>query len=139
MYSLLLFLAMIAVFDSQALAVFKRRREIGTLSALGLTKNKIALLFTTEGVLYMVFAAISTAILGMPVFWYFAKFGYRLPSGYEDFGMPGFSEPIYFSYPITIIMGTLMFLLALTAIVSWLPTRRIASLKPTDALRGKVR
>ena len=139
MYSLLLFLAMIAVFDSQALAVFKRRREIGTLSALGLTKNKIALLFTTEGVLYMVFAAISSAILGMPVFWYFAKFGYRLPSGYEDFGMPGFSEPIYFSYPITIIMGTLMFLLVLTAIVSWLPTRRIASLKPTDALRGKVR
>lgn len=138
MYGLLLFLAMIAVFDSQALAVFKRRREIGTLSALGMTKGKIALLFTTEGVLYMVFASIVAVVLGFPLFWYFAVYGYRIPAGYEDFGMPGFSEPIRFSYPLPLILGTLAFVFVLTAFVSWLPTRRIASLKPTDALRGKV-
>lgn len=138
MYALLLFLAMIAVFDSQALAVFKRRKEIGTLTALGMTTGKIALLFTTEGVFYMLFASVLAAILGFPLFWYFAVYGYRIPAGYEDFGMPGFSEPIYFSYPISIILGTLAFVFVLTAFVSWLPTRRIASLKPTDALRGKV-
>lgn len=138
MYGLLLFLAMIAVFDSQALAVFKRRREIGTLTALGMTKAKIALLFTTEGVLYMGFASVGSAVLGFPLFWYFAVYGYRLPKGYEDFGMPGFSEPIYFSYPFPIIFGTLLIVFCLTAFVSWLPTRKIASLKPTDALRGKV-
>jgi ABC-type lipoprotein release transport system permease subunit len=138
MYGLLLFLAMIAVFDTQALAVFKRRREIGTLTALGMTKARIALLFTTEGILYMGFASICSAIMGFPLFWYFAVYGYRLPKGYDDFGMPGFSEPIYFSYPFPIIFGTLFIVFILTAFVSWLPTRKIASLKPTDALRGKV-
>jgi len=138
MYGLMLFLAMIAVFDSQALAVFKRRREIGTLTALGMTQNKIAMLFTAEGVCYMLFATVGAAVLGFPLFYYFAISGYKLPTGYEDFGMIGFSEPIYFSYPLHIIFGTIIALFALTAFVSWLPTRKIARLNPTDALRGKV-
>lgn len=138
MYGLLLFLAMIAIFDTQALAVFKRRKEIGTLSALGLPLSKITLLFTLEGVMYMVFASILSAVLGFPLFWYFAKYGYRLPKGYEDFGIQGFSEPIYFTYPLGLIFATLLFVFVLTAIISWIPTRKIAKLNPTDALRGKV-
>ncbi len=138
MYGLLLFLAMLAIFDTQALAVFKRRKEIGTLAALGVTKEKIALLFTLEGVLYMVFATVLSLVLGFPLFWYFARYGYQIPDGYEDFGIQGFSEPIYFSYPLGLIGGTLLFVFVLTAVVSWLPTRKIARLNPVDALRGKV-
>jgi ABC-type antimicrobial peptide transport system permease subunit len=76
--------------------------------------------------------------LGFPLFWYFAKYGYQIPKGYDDFGIQGFSEPIYFSYPLGLIGGTLLFVFVLTAVVSWLPTRKIARLNPVDALRGKV-
>jgi len=48
-YSLFMFLAMIAIFDTQALAVFKRRKEIGTLTALGMSQRQITTLFTMEG------------------------------------------------------------------------------------------
>ncbi|MDZ4182536.1 MAG: FtsX-like permease family protein, partial [Candidatus Cloacimonadaceae bacterium] len=138
MFGLLLFLAMLAIFDTQALALFRRRKEIGTLSALGMTKRQIILLFTSEGVMYMLFAVVMGAVLGFPFFYYFAVKGYVLPAEYDEFGMIGFSEPIKFLYPPGILLGTILFMFVLTAFVSWLPARRISSMKITDALRGKV-
>ena len=139
MFALLLFLAMIAIFDTQILALFKRRREIGTLSALGMQKSRIIALFTLEGILYMVFSIFFTAVLGFPIFWYFAKYGYRIPQGFDSFGMAGMSDVIRFQYPISIILGTIVFVFVLTAIVSWIPSARIARMNPTDALRGKAK
>jgi putative ABC transport system permease protein len=138
MYALLVFLSMIAIFDTQALAVFKRRREIGTLSALGFTKAKITMLFTVEGSLYTVFAILATPILGFPLFWYFATSGFPIMEGYDEFGMMGFTEPIKFVYPIDEIAVVFIVILLFTMFVSWLPTRKIARMNPVDALRGKV-
>lgn len=137
-YGLLMFLAMIAVFDSQALAVFKRRKEIGTFAALGMTKGQIIRLFTAEGVLYFLFAIVMTAVLGFPLFWYFATTGYVLPSGYDDFAIAGMTDAIRFSYPPTLVLSVIFWVGLITTVVSWLPARKIANMKPTDALRGKV-
>lgn len=138
MYALLVFLAMIAIFDTQALAVFKRRREIGTLAALGLTHKKIMLLFTTEGTLYTAFAILLTPILGFPVFWYFAVYGFPIIEGYDEFELPGFTEPIKFLYPVNEIIVVLIMILLFTIFVSWLATRKITKMNTVDALRGKV-
>jgi ABC-type antimicrobial peptide transport system permease subunit len=139
LFALLLFLGMIAIFDTQILALFKRRKEIGMLNAMGMTRNQIVLLFTTEGVLYMIFSLFFTAVLGYPLFWYFAVHGYKMPEGFEEWGFAGFSEPILFEYPFKIILGTVLFVFVLTAFVSWLPSAKIAKMKPTDALRGKFK
>ncbi len=136
-FSMLIFLAMLAIFDTQALAIFKRRKEIGMLSALGMTKRQIIALFTTEGVLYMLFAALAAIPLGFPFFYYFSAHGLALPMGYDSFGIVGFDEPLKFHYSIPLIMLTLLFLIGLTAVVSWLPARKIARMNPTEALRGK--
>lgn len=138
MYALLVFLAMIAIFDTQALAVFKRRKEIGTLAALGFTKAKIVLLFTLEGTIYTVCAILATPILGFPLFYYFATSGFPILEGYDEFGLPGFTEPIKFLYPIDEILMVFFVILIFTVFVSWLPTRKIAKMNPVDALRGKV-
>lgn len=137
-FALLLFLGMIAIFDTQVLALFKRRKEIGTLSALGMTKRQIVLLFTTEGVMYMWFSIFFTFVLGFPLFWYYAVYGYRMPSGFEDMGVAGMSDAIHFQYPAHIVFGTILFVFVLTALVSWIPASRIARMNPTDALRGKI-
>lgn len=137
-YSLLVFLAMLSIFDTQALAVFRRRKEIGTLSAMGLTKGKIIGLFTLEGVLYTFFAMLLTPILGFPLFWYFARFGFPVLEGFDAFGLPGFVEPIMYQYPLDEILVIFAAILVLTVFVSWLPARKISKLNPVDALRGKV-
>jgi ABC-type lipoprotein release transport system permease subunit len=138
MYALLVFLAMIAIFDTQALAVFKRRKEIGTLAALGFTKAKIILLFTLEGSIYTLLAIIATPILGFPLFYYFSTAGFPVIDGYDEFGLPGFTEPIKFIYPIYEILIVFLVILLFTIFVSWLPTRKIAKMNPVDALRNKV-
>ncbi len=135
LFVLMIFLAMLAIFDTQALAIFKRRKEIGMLSALGMTKGQIIRLFTLEGALYMLLAIVATLVLGFPLFWYFAVKGFSLPGG-VDFGVVGFDRPLQFVYPLPLILMTLALMFILTAFVSWLPVRRIASLNVVETLKG---
>jgi ABC-type lipoprotein release transport system permease subunit len=46
-------------------------------------------------------------------------------------------ERLYSTYTPALIFGTTVLVLVVTTIVSYLPTRKIAKLKPTDALRGR--
>ena len=137
LFGLFLFLAMLAIFDTQILALFKRRKEIGTLAALGMTERQIIGLFTVEGLLYLFYATIISIVLGLPLFLWFGLKGWVLPESYSDFGMVGFTETIYFKYPPWLILLVLGVMFVTTALASWLPTLRIARLKPTEALRGK--
>jgi putative ABC transport system permease protein len=138
MYGILIFLAMIAIFDTQVLAVFKRRREIGTFTALGMTQRQIIRMFTVEGMMYAVLASVAAGILGLPLFIYYGTKGWQLPSAYDVFGIAGFKDSIIFYYSPQMILTTIVLILIMTAFTSWIPTLRIARLRPTDALRGRL-
>ncbi len=138
MYAILLFLAMIAIFDTQILAIFRRRKEMGTMMAMGMTRLKIIQLFTLEGVLHAVMAIFLGALYGIPLLRYFEKVGMQLGTSAKDWGLSGIDDALYPVYGWKLVLGTIILVLIITTIVSYLPTRRIAKLKPTDALRGKM-
>ncbi len=138
MYAILLFLAMIAIFDTQILAIFRRRKEMGTMMAMGMTRPKIIQLFTLEGVLHAVMAIFLGALYGIPLLRYFEKVGMQLGTSAKDWGLSGIDDALYPVYGWKLVLGTIILVLIITTIVSYLPTRRIAKLKPTDALRGKM-
>ena len=137
MYLILLFLAMLAIFDTQVLSVWHRKKEMGTLMALGMTRTRVIGLFTLEGALHGVLAALLGAVYGIPLLSYVACEGWALPQGTDSFGY-ALGEKIFPAYSAALIVGTVLLVLAVTTFVSFLPTRKIASLKPTDALRGKM-
>lgn len=137
MYMFLLLLAMLAIFNTQVLSVFRRRKEMGTMMALGFTRSKVIQLFTLEGAMHSVLAAIVAAIYGIPFLVWFSKTGWPLPEGTEDFGF-ALGEKIFPAYSVGLVVGTVILVLMVTTIVSFLPTRKIVKLKPTDALRGKM-
>jgi putative ABC transport system permease protein len=137
MYIFLLLLAMLAIFNTQVLSIFRRRKEMGTMMALGFTRSKVIQLFTLEGAMHSVLAAIVAAIYGIPFLVWFSKTGWALPEGTEDFGF-ALGEKIFPVYSVGLVLGTVILVLIVTTIVSFLPTRKIAKLKPTDALRGKM-
>ncbi len=137
MYLVLLFLAMLAIFDTQVLSIFRRRREIGTLMALGMTRTRVIGLFTVEGALHGVLAAAVAAVYGLPLLAWVASRGYGMPQGTDSFGL-AVGERIFPVYPLALVAGTIVLVLLVTTVVSFLPTRRIARLKPTDALRGRM-
>ncbi len=136
-YTILMFLAMLAIFDTQVLSIFRRKKEMGTLMALGMTRPHLIGLFTLEGAIHAVFATIVAAIYGTPLLIWISTAGWPLPEATDDFGF-ALGEKLLPVYPAGLIIGTTVLVLIVTTIVSFLPTRRIARLKPTDALRGKI-
>ncbi|MDX9801081.1 MAG: FtsX-like permease family protein [Spirochaetia bacterium] len=136
-YIILLLLAMLALFDTQILSIFRRRKEMGTLMALGMTRGQLIRLFTLEGSIHAVLAAVVAAIYGIPLLIYSAKTGFGLPEATDDFGL-SMGNRIFPTFTAALIAGTVLLVLIVTTIVSYLPTRRIAKLEPTDALRGKM-
>ncbi|MGD0591467.1 MAG: FtsX-like permease family protein [Bacteroidota bacterium] len=136
LYVILLFLAMLAIFDTQVLSIFRRKKEMGTLMALGMTRLKIIALFTLEGAFHGVLAAIVAAAYGIPLLNYVARTGIALPGALDNAGI-ALGEKLFPTYSAGLIAGTTLLVLLVTTIVSFLPTRKISNLKPTDALRGK--
>lgn len=136
-YVILLLLAMLAIFDTQVLSLFRRKKEIGTLMAMGFTRAKIIGLFTIEGAMHAVLAALVAALYGIPFLIWFAKTGWPIPESMDSYGF-ALGEKIFPVYGAGLVVGTTLLILLVTTLVSYLPTRKIAKLKPTDALRGKI-
>ncbi len=136
-FVILMSLAMLAIFDTQVLSIFRRQKEIGTHIALGMTQRQVVALFTVEGAMHAVLAAILAAIYGIPLLAYQARVGWTMPAGTDDFGLT-IAETIYPAYSLGLIIGTTALVLITTTIVSYLPARRISKMRPTDAIRGKI-
>jgi len=136
-WGILLMMAMLAVFDTQVLSIFRRQKEIGTYVALGMTKSQVVGLFTLEGAMNSVLAAIVGALYGIPLLLMQAIKGIKIPLSSSDFGI-AMAERLYPVYSLWLIAGTVAIVLLVTTAVSYWPSRRIAKMSPTEALRGRV-
>jgi putative ABC transport system permease protein len=136
-YIILLVLALLAIFDTQVLSIFRRQKEIGTYVALGYTRNQVVGLFTVEGAMHAIFAAVVGAIYGIPFLAWFASKGISLGATSADYGF-AIADTMYPVYSGALVIGTTLIVLLATAIVSYWPSRKIAKMNPTEALRGKL-
>ena len=140
LYTILLFLSMLAIFDTQVLAIFRRRKEIGTLMALGMVRSRVIGLFTLEGAMHGILGIAIAAVYGIPTLIISAKSGIPLPetlNAEKEFGFV-FASRLFPAYSPLLIGGTVLIIMVTVTIVSYLPSRRISGMKPTDALRGKM-
>ena len=137
MYLLLLAIALLAIFDTQVLSVFRRQKEIGTYISLGMTRLQVVWLFTIEGSMYSLLAMLVGGIYGIPLLGYLAKTGIAFPMGSEDFGI-SIAERIFPVYGTGLILSTIALVVISATIVSFLPARKIAKMDPVDALKGKL-
>lgn len=137
LYSVLLFLAMLAIFDTQVLAIFRRRKEIGTLMALGMTRGKVIAIFTLEGMMNGILAIAVAAIYGIPVLILSARYGIPLPYSGEEWGI-AIAARLFPVYSVTLVGITVAIIMTTVTIVSYLPSRKISGMKPTEAIKGKL-
>ena len=68
---------------------------------------------------------------------FFSKTGMKVGEFGDSFGLNGVSEYLYPKYGWKLVIITIIIVVITTTITSFIPTRRIAKLKPTDALRGR--
>jgi putative ABC transport system permease protein len=137
MYIILLSLAMLAVFDTQILSIFRRQKEIGTLIAMGMTRKQVIGVFTIEGAMHAVFAIIVGALYGAPLLIWMGKNGFAMPEAADDIGIP-IAATIIPTFSVALVVGTIILVTLTTAIVSYIPAKRIAKMNPNDAIRGKI-
>lgn len=131
----LLIIALLAIFDTQVLSIFRRQKEIGTYIALGLTRSQVVGIFTVEGGAHSILAALLGAAYGIPLFMYLDTIG--ISFGTNDMGIT-VAETIYPYYSVGLVISTLILVVIAATIVSYMPARKISKMKPTDALKGKL-
>lgn len=137
MYLLLLAIALLAIFDTQVLSIFRRQREIGTYIAMGMTRWQVVKLFTVEGSMYSILATVVGCVYGIPLFIYMSKTGIGIPLASREMGVT-IGEHIFPVYGLGLILGTVLVVVVSATIVSFMPARKIAKMNPVDALKGKM-
>ncbi|MGB0895831.1 MAG: ABC transporter permease [Flavobacteriaceae bacterium] len=137
MYLLLLAIALLAIFDTQVLSIFRRQKEIGTYIALGMTRTQVVKLFTIEGSLYSVLAMIVGCVYGIPLFIYLGKTGIGMPQASQNMGM-ALADKIYPVIGLQLILVTILLVTLSATIVSFLPAKKISKMNPVLALKGKL-
>ncbi len=135
MEGLLLIIALLAIFDTQVLSIFRRQKEIGTYISLGLIRSQVVGIFTVEGGAHSILAALLGAVYGIPFFIWLDTIG--ITFGGPDMGIT-VAETIYPYYSVGLIFSTLILVVVSATIVSYIPARKISKMKPTDALKGKL-
>lgn len=137
LYLVLILLAMLAIFDTQVLSVFRRQKEIGTYIALGMTRPQVVSLFTVEGGMHAILAVIVGSIYGLPFLRWQMKTGFEMPAGTDDMGLAA-AETIIPAYGAGLIITTMLLIIIITTIVSYMPARKISKMNPTEAIKGKI-
>jgi len=137
MFLILLSLSAMGIFNAQVLSIFRRGKEIGTLMALGMTRSKVVGLFTLEGGINAVLASAFTVFPFGVILWWTAEHGVPMPMDYSEMGFM-IAKQLIPIYSFSLIAATTIVVFFIVIIVSYLPSRRIAKMKPTDALRGKT-
>ncbi|MBK9390255.1 MAG: ABC transporter permease [Bacteroidetes bacterium] len=132
----LLLIALIAIFDTQVLSIFRRQKEIGTYIALGMTRIQVVGIFTVEGGTHSILATLLGALYGIPLLLLINKTGISFGIG-QNMNIT-LADTIYPYYSLKLIISTILLVILSATIVSYLPSRKIAKMKPTDALKGKL-
>ncbi|HBY00932.1 MAG TPA: ABC transporter permease [Rikenellaceae bacterium] len=134
---LLLCIALLAIFDTQVLSIFRRQKEIGTYIALGMTRLKVMTIFTIEGTIHSVLAIALGTVWGLPLLKWIQYNGIPMPKGTDQAGV-AIADKIIPLYSAGMILSTVILVVLSSLVVSYLPARKISKMKPTDALRGKM-
>lgn len=134
-YSILMFLALISLLDTQILAIFRRKKEVGLFMALGLTQRQIIGIFTFEGVAQGLFASFIALVIGTPLFIYLSSKGIHL-GNMNQFGLAS-TNTLFPHFTFSLIASTFTIIMFMIIFVSYLPARKIGKLSPSKALRGK--
>ncbi|MCB9252002.1 MAG: FtsX-like permease family protein [Flavobacteriales bacterium] len=137
LYMLLLAIALLAIFDTQVLSIFRRQKEIGTYIAMGMTRFKVMILFTVEGAMYSFFAMILGTLYGIPLFRYFTRIGLSIPEASQNAGVT-VADVIYPIYTLKLILTTILIIIISATLVSFIPARKISKMDPVAALKGKL-
>ena len=134
-YFLIAFLGAFIITNILMMVVLERRKEIGIVKSMGISKFEVLILFLFEGIILGLIGSLVGIGLGMLINTYFAIFGL-------DFSamMGSFNYPIDMTIYCEISPGSLVYVLLIgvivSALVSVLPSWRASRMNAVDAIKS---
>ncbi|MGI6130703.1 MAG: ABC transporter permease [Bacillota bacterium] len=135
-YIFLVVLASFVVFNTQLMVVSERTREIGMLSALGLSPESVRRLFTIEGAILAVAGSAGGTLLGGVFNLWFGRVGIDLTGITQAMSSEILLTPRL--YPVAdyrVLLYSFLLGVAVTMTAIYIPARAAGALEPTQALR----
>ena len=137
-YWIFLIVALLGSFiiaNVMTMVILERKREIGILMSMGMPRGKILNLFLAEGTMLGLIGSLAGTAIGVGLIMILARKGFDMTSAMAGFSWP-LDNVIYPSVtPGTVFMGIVMGT-AVSAAISYLPSRRAARMAPVDAIRS---
>lgn len=130
------FLASTVIANTMLMVVFERRKEIGTITAMGMTKNEVIRLFFLEAFVLGVLGAGSGVLLGIVTVIPLSFTGIDMSSATGGIDM-GASFNIF---PVLTLKSTLFvfcYSVFVASLVSYFPSKGAAKVDPVVALRSE--
>lgn len=132
------FLASTVIFNTTMMSVLERKKEIGTLGALGMEKEKIHTLFLLESLWIAVLGTVTGIAAGLAVLGVMGQIGFDFAAlgGKSMTGMSA-SEVIYpYLEPLKAIQVMLLGIIV-TGAACYMPARMATKVEAAEALRDK--
>ena len=101
-----------------------------------MTPQRVAGLFTLEGTSYSILGILFGALWGTPLLIWFARAGISMPE-MDDMGI-AIGNELYPVYEPSSILLNIFIIVSLSALISYLPSRKIAKQNVVYALKGKI-
>ncbi len=128
---ILIFVVVIGILNTLAIAIRERTREIGTLRAIGMQRRKVLWLFVLETALLGLAGCGSGALLACAVAALLNSLGVALPEAGQIFLA---QERLHFLLDPLAIAETVLLFAGITVAASILPAVRAARLRPVTAM-----
>lgn len=137
MKGILFILIGFGVFSTVIMMMSERRKELGVMVAVGMSKLKLARVLFYETLLIALVGIVSGFAISVPFIWFMVRNPIPLSGDvaevYEQFGM----EPaIYFGNDSMVFWGQILIVFGITLLVAIYPVSKIMRLKVTKALHS---
>jgi putative ABC transport system permease protein len=127
--SLALAVASLGIINTLVMAILERRREIGVLKALGAADRDVRQLFFAEAGVMGLVGGVFGVLLGWGI-------GRVIQFGTAVYlNRQGMNPPNIWSVPVWLVLGAIVFSVAISLVSGIYPASRAARLDPVEALR----
>jgi putative ABC transport system permease protein len=123
------------IVNTTMMVIFERMREIGTVAALGMTPAQIVTLFFLESLAIAVMAALAGVALALAITAPLSRTGIDMSGPLQGVGFE-VSPVIYPRISLRSTLFVFLYSVAVSALASFLPSRRAARIEPVEALRS---
>ncbi len=127
-------LGSVAIVNTVVMSIFERKLEIGLLGSLGMRTKKIRNIFFLESIFISVIGSCIGLLLGVIMIMVLSITGLNLGGQMQGMSFE-FGNVLYPRPNLVVILGLFLYSLSVSALATYIPTRKIVNMQPVDALR----